>query len=268
MERLTCEFSNLDPFDDEAESGWRAVLIGLSRTSYNPLVCTPSCGWSSDIYEAKVWETSFTAAPHDMSRIINLMGGDAAFLARLDASFVPGLAVGGTGNANNDAGTSLFNPGNEPSFPMPFLYNYVPGAHGRGTARQSRALVDTYYRATRNGYPGNIDAGALPSWLVWNLLGLYPVAGQPLYLLGVPRFASLAVTLLGGTSQARTLAIRAEGLADDRYYPQRVTLDGVALDRAWVSHAELVGARELVFEMGAEPVEWDVGERPWSLSGW
>lgn len=215
-----------------------------------------------------MWETSFTAAPHDMARVIALMGGDAAFLQRLDASFLPGLAEGkGTGNANNDAGTSLFNPGNEPSFPMPFLYNYVPRNHWK-TANQTRAVVDAFYGAGRDGYPGNIDAGALPSWLVFNLLGLYPVAGQPLYLLGAPRFASVRVALFGGTTLARTLAIRADGLAADRYYPQRVTLDGVALDRAWVSHAELVGAGELVFEMGTEPAAWDSGARPWSLSGW
>lgn len=54
-------------------------------TAYDPLSCG-GCGWGDDIYEAKVWETSFAAAPHDMSTVIKLMGGDA-FLARLDASF-------------------------------------------------------------------------------------------------------------------------------------------------------------------------------------
>lgn len=247
-------------------AGPRNADGSFNLTSYDPLICIPSCGWSDDIYEAKVWETSFTAAPHDMSRVISLMGGDDAFVQRLDASFVPDLASG-TGNANNDAGTSLFNPGNEPSFPMPFLYNYVPGKHWK-TANQSRAIVDEFYGVGRDGYPGNIDAGALPSWLVFNLLGFYPVAGQPLYLLGAPRFASVRVTLFGGTSLERTLTIRADGLADDRYYPQRITLDGLELDRAWLSHGELVGASELVFEMGTDPAEWDSGERPWSLSGW
>lgn len=242
------------------------LTVSSRRTSYDPIVCIPSCGWGDDIYEAKVWETSFTAAPHDMSLVIQAMGGDTAFVQRLDASFVPGLASG-TGNANNDAGTSLFNPGNEPSFPMPFLYNYVPGSYWK-TVNQSRATVDQFYSAARNGYPGNTDAGALPSWLVFNLLGVYPITGQAMYLLGAPRFASLKVRLFAGTAVERTLAVRADGLADGRVYPQRVTLDGVELDRAWVSHAELVGASELVFEMGTEPARWDVGERPWSLSGW
>lgn len=78
-------------------------------TDYGPINCT-NCGWSGDIYEATVWETAFNAAPHDMAKVIELMGGDEAFVKRLDTSFVPGLGEG-TGNANNDAGTAIFNPG-------------------------------------------------------------------------------------------------------------------------------------------------------------
>lgn len=61
--------------------------------------------------------------------------------------------------------------GNEPSFATPFLYNYVPGHHWK-TVNQSRAIVDAFYSDARSGYPGNIDSGALPSWLVFNLIGL------------------------------------------------------------------------------------------------
>lgn len=77
-------------------------------TDYEPLTCG-GCGWGDDIYEAKVWETSFAAAPHDMAKVIELMGGDDAFLKRLDASFLPGF--GTSVGANNDAGSALFNPG-------------------------------------------------------------------------------------------------------------------------------------------------------------
>lgn len=155
-------------------------------TDYGPINCT-NCGWSGDIYEATVWETAFNAAPHDMAKVIKLMGGDESFVKRLDASFVPGLGEG-TGNANNDAGTAIFNPGelsptcwkerllilmkgNEPSFLTPFLYNYVP-KHNWKTVNQTRAIVDEFYSDQRNGYPGNTDSGALPSWLVFNLIGL------------------------------------------------------------------------------------------------
>lgn len=61
--------------------------------------------------------------------------------------------------------------GNEPSFATPFLYNYVPGYNWKAV-NQSRSIVDTFYSDARNGYPGNIDSGAIPSWLIFNLIGL------------------------------------------------------------------------------------------------
>lgn len=220
-----------------------------------------------------------------MSKVIESMGGDDAFIRRLDASFLPGL--GADRGENNNAGTAIYNPGNEPSFLIPFLYNYVPGYHWK-TANQTRAIVDefcTYIAHSsgidsvytdrtctdndgRSGYPGNTDAGAIPSWLVFNLIGFYPVVGQPLYLLGAPRFPELRVTLLSGTPFENVLTIRADNLSASSYYPQSVTLDGQALDRSWLSHVELATASELVFQMGSEPAQWDTGSRPWSLSGW
>lgn len=233
-------------------------------TAYDPLSCG-TCGWDADIYEAKVWETAFSVAPHDMAQVINLMGGDETFASRLDASFVPGF--GTSVGANNDAGSALFNPGNEPSFATPFLYNYVPGMHWK-TVNQTRATVDAFYSDARNGYPGNIDGGALPSWLIFNLVGMYPMPGQPLYLLSAPRFSSLNVSLFSGTAVETSLTVLARNLSSTSYYPQKVTWNGEELDRAWLKHREIAQGGELVFYMGEEPARWDVGERPWSLSTW
>lgn len=76
-----------------------------------------------------------------MSKVIESMGGDDAFIRRLDASFLPGL--GADRGENNNAGDAIYNPGNEPSFLIPFLYNYVPG-HQWKTANQTRAIVDEF----------------------------------------------------------------------------------------------------------------------------
>lgn len=108
------------------------------------------------------------------------MGGQTTTEARLDAMFIPGLQDGGVG-AGNGAGTAIFNPGNEPSFGTPFLYNYLGKRQWKSVMR-SREVVDQYYSNGRDGIPGNSDAGALESWMVWNLLGkfldsfiIYPV---------------------------------------------------------------------------------------------
>lgn len=80
-----------------------------------------------------------------MSKVIESMGGDDAFIQRLDASFLPGL--GADRGENNNAGDAIYNPGNEPSFLIPFLYNYVPGYHWK-TANQTRAIVDEFCTCT------------------------------------------------------------------------------------------------------------------------
>jgi putative alpha-1,2-mannosidase len=64
----------------------------------------------------------------------------------------------------------------------------------------------------------------------------------------------------------KTLAIKATGLSNTSFYPQSVTLNGEEIDRSWLSHEELSQGGELVFVLGEEPVAWDVGRRPPSLS--
>jgi putative alpha-1,2-mannosidase len=108
-----------------------------------------------------------------METLITFMGGPTTAEDRLDAMFIPGLQDGSVG-AGNGAGSAIFNPANEPSFGTPFLYNYFQGRQWK-SVKQSREIVNQWYGSGRDGVPGNSDAGALESWLVWNLLGMYPL---------------------------------------------------------------------------------------------
>lgn len=100
------------------------------------------------------------------------------------------------------------------------------------------------------------------------MIAKYPVSAQPIYLLSAPRFETLSIRLFGGTAQETRLNISAPGISDSNYYPQAVTFNGQKLDRSWMSHYELGGGGELVFEMGETPASWDTGERPPSLTAW
>ena len=104
-----------------------------------------------------------------MKTLISFMGGPNITESRLDAMFIPGLQDGTVGQGNG-AGTAIFNPGNEPSFGTPFLYNYLGKRQWKSVMR-SREIVNKCYSNERDGVPGNSDAGALESWTVWNLLG-------------------------------------------------------------------------------------------------
>ncbi|KAM0569407.1 hypothetical protein ACHAO2_008801 [Verticillium nonalfalfae] len=193
-----------------------------------------------------------------MTTLISLMGGPESFEDRLDTSFVPSL--GAQDQGNNGIGSMIYNPGNEPSFMTPFLYNYIQEKQWKSVMR-SRAIVDEFYHAGSSGIPGNDDAGSMSSWLVWNLLGLYPVVTQPVYLILAPRFASYSMKVgVNGT-----LRVTAKGI-DDGPYIQSLKVNGKEWDKSWVSHEDLLGGHQrgglLEFVLGETPVLWDSGMVP------
>ena len=105
--------------------------------------------------------------------------------------------------------------------------------------------------------PGNDDSGGLSSWLVWNMMGLFPVAGMPVILIGSPVFSRAGLKLPGGE-----FVIRARSQQKDHYYVQRASLNGRALDRSYLKLSEFQAGSELVLEMGASPSDWGKESRP------
>ncbi|KAI9877042.1 MAG: hypothetical protein M1830_004961 [Pleopsidium flavum] len=226
--------------------------------NFNPTTCG-SCEWSAVAYEALPWEYIWTV-PFDMQTLITFMGGPANTESRLDTMFIPGLKTTAVGSAGtNGIGTTLFNPGNEPSFATPFLYNYLQGRQYKSVLR-SRQTVDTYYSSSPSGLPGNSDAGAIDSWLIWNMLGLYPVVTQPVYLLLSPWFDDIAINV-GGSGNA-TLRIMAKGLSDTSYFVQSVRVNGQQWNQSWVSHDDIKDGGSIEFMLGSEMVSWDTGALP------
>ena len=96
--------------------------------------------------------------PHDPEALVETMGGDAAFVTRLDTFFDEGW----------------FEPSNEPSFHVPWLYNHSSQPQ-RATARVHTLLAD-HFAADPGGLPGNDDAGATSALYVLAAIGLYPMA--------------------------------------------------------------------------------------------
>lgn len=119
--------------------------------------------WDSFFYEALSAEYSLSM-PHDIPQLITLCGGEDMFIRRLDTFFKNGH----------------YNVANEPSFLTPWLYHWA--GHPEMSLDRIRQIINDNYDDTPDGLPGNDDSGAMSSWLVFNMLGIYPVAGQNLYL--------------------------------------------------------------------------------------
>ncbi|KAK9414058.1 putative Glycoside hydrolase family 92 protein [Seiridium unicorne] len=205
----------------------------------DPVSCG-GCYWGDYYYEALPIEYSFNAH-HDIDHLITLCGGTDAFIDRLEIMFSDGF----------------FNPGNEPSFTTPYLFNFV----GRQdlTVYYTRWYAKNYYSPTPTGLPGNSDAGAMESWILWVMLGLYPVTGQTTFLIGSPWFNDLTIHL-GGNKE---LQITTTGGSEDTYYVQSLKVNGEAWDKAWISWDDVFAdGGTMEFVLGPDPVLWATGAAP------
>lgn len=203
-----------------------------------------------DYVEADAWQATFSV-PHDVQGLIDLYGGDAQFIAKLDALFVaPSFVLHSrpdiTGMVGQDA------QGNEPSNHIPYLYPFAGAAwKTQYWVRKVAAL----YNNTPTGIPGNDDCGQLASWFVFAALGFYPVnAATGVYVIGSPLVNRATIH---NSSEGTAFTVVAENNSHQNMYIQSAQLNGKELTRSWFTHAEILAGGELHFRMGSKPnKEW------------
>lgn len=232
----------------------------------------------SEFYEGGKWNYSFRLL-HDMRARIALAGGDEAFVSMLDGFFGfdrPPVAQPGRSpsTAEMAAGYRLNRfegLNNEPDMEAPWAYHYA-GRPDR-TADVVHAALTWQFGTGPGGLPGNDDSGGLSSWLVWASLGLFPVAGQGLFLVSSPAFARAALTVPGGEFVIQTIGHRDDPIGADgiestppTQYVQRAALNGRPLESTWISASDVHRGGELVLELGPEPSPWGRSVRPPSQS--
>jgi putative alpha-1,2-mannosidase len=184
-------------------------------------------------YEGNSWEYSLSI-PHDIPEVIKKSGGALAFENRLDTFFDKGL----------------YNVANEPSFLTPTMYHWI----GKPYLSSDRIgkIIKNNFNTSRKGLPGNDDSGAMSSWLTFHMMGLYPNAGQPYYLINTPFVSETTLNLEGG----KTFKIISKNLSGKRKYIKSASLNGKPYNKAWILHQDIVNGGELILEMGSKPSSW------------
>lgn len=178
----------------------------------------PSC------YEGSTAVWSFNTF-HDIYGLIDRIGGKESFIKQLDRVFDQGLFKV-----------------KETRMHLPHLYTYA----GRPDLAAQRILetLETF-SAQADGLKDNEDMGCQSAYFLWNSMGLYPIYGQEHYMLTPPLFDKIEVKIEGN----KNLLITADRTGLGKYI-QQCFLGGKLINRAWVTHSELLKEEHLHFVIG------------------
>lgn len=201
--------------------------------------------------------------PHNIPDLIELMGGNESFCKTLDSLFSEPLGMGKfqfykTFGGDQTGNVGQFSMGNEPSFHIPYLYDYA--GQPWKTQKRVRSLLDMWFRDDLMGIPGDEDGGGMSAFVIFSQLGFYPVTpGIPVYAIGSPVFQDATITLSNG----RTLRIKADNTSDRNKYIQSVKINGKEWTKTWFSHNDIADGGVMEFVMGDTPnYDWGTGSVP------
>jgi len=198
--------------------------------------------------------------PHNVADLVNMMGGKERFVEELERMYSTPLGKGRPdfhhqfGDHTGNVGQ--FSMGNEPAMHIPYLYNYA-GQPWR-TQKRVRNLLTQWFRNDLMGIPGDEDGGGLTSFVVFSMMGFYPVTpGLPMYVIGSPVFENQTIRLSNG----KTFQIVCRNYSPENKFIQSAKLNGKVWDQSWFSHEDLMKGGVLEFVMGKRPNKaWAAGD--------
>jgi len=193
---------------------------------------------------------------HNIEGLIRLLGGKKAAEDRLDQMFREPLGMKKNDfyvNGSNSTGmVGQFSMGNEPSFHIPYLYNYF-GAPWK-TQKYTRFLLDVWFKDNIFGIPGDEDGGGMTAFVVFTSMGLYPVTpGLPFYTITSPVFEETAINLNNG----KRFTVLAKGASRRNKYIQKAFINGSEINSPFVTHKQIMEGGTLELFLGELPnKEW------------
>jgi predicted alpha-1,2-mannosidase len=214
--------------------------------------------------EGSGW-TTLWLVPQDVQGLIDLLGGRAAFNAKLDTFFSrPYHPKGICRDCTGVIGQYV--QGNQPDQQAAYLYAWS-GQPWKTQALVRRILADLYGSdASGYSFPGMDDQSSTSSWYVLSAMGFYPVdPSTPDYVLGSPIFDRVRLRMGNG----KVFEIVARNNSAENKYIQSATLDGKPWTKPWFSQADVANGGTLVLTMGPKPNEaWgaDPADAPPSMS--
>jgi len=182
--------------------------------------------------EGNAWNYRFYV-PHDIKGLINLLGGEHSFIQQLIKTFE----------------TNNFDMANEPDITYPFLFNYVQGQEWRSQDKVTE-LIKKHFHNTPSGIPGNDDAGTLSAWLVFSMMGIYPISpGDMNYALVTPSFEEITIYLNQNYYKGKEFNLKTRRDKKNRHI-STVQLNGKTNNSYFINHSQIVNGGKLEIKLG------------------
>ena len=223
---------------------------GNWRTPFNPKASNHR---NDDYCEGNAWQWTWFV-PHDVEGLVELMGGEDAFVGKLDSLFTADSTIEGELVSADISGLiGQYAHGNEPSHHVIHLYNYA------NRPWKTQELIDRVlkeqYRNAPDGLSGNEDCGQMSAWYILNSMGFYQVCpGKPVYSIGRPLFDRVDISL----PDRNVFSIVTKNNSSENKYIKSVTLNGRPLDEPFLNHQDIARGGTLEIVMSAEPTKWGV----------
>lgn len=235
-------------------AGWRYFHFARSwKNLFNPETGwlqsrNPDGSWKplSEDFRESTYKNYFWMVPYDINGLIEIIGGKAEAEKRLDEFFV-----------RLDAGYNdpWFASGNEPSFHIPWIYNWVGRPH-KTQAVVNRTLNEQY-SSRPDGLPGNDDLGTMGAWYVFACIGLYPeIPGIGGFAVNTPIFDAIKIQLAKGD-----LVIK--GGSEKNIYTHSMKVNGQSHDSTWIEWSDLSEGGTIEFTTSSKPnLSWGTKIQP------
>ena len=203
----------------------------------------PKTKWLNSRYPNGVWKDKthdwregtfknyFWMVPHNLSTLIDTIGGNDFAEKRLDSLFT---------RLDADYHQDWFAAGNEPDFQVPWIYNWIKKE--QKTNDVINRIIDEMYSSEEDGLPGNDDLGTMGAWYVFASLGLYPlIPGVGGFSTNIPQFVESKITLGNGN----ILNISKDD-ANGKFL-NKMELNKAPLESSWVSWSKIKFGGEMKF---------------------
>jgi predicted alpha-1,2-mannosidase len=228
------------------------------RTPFSPFAARHM---KDDFAEGNAWQYTWLV-PHDVEGLIKLLGGEKAFVSKLDSLFIVKGDMGQEASADITGLIGQYAHGNEPSHHIAYLYAFA--GEPWKTAPKVRYILENLYSDGIDGLCGNEDVGQMSAWYVLSALGFYPVhPSNGLYVFGSPIIDEARIDVGAG----KTFQVQVRNNSKKNIYIQKITLNGNPYTKSYLLHEDIMKGGKLLITMGAAPSKtWgvDPADRPYS----